>query len=100
MTNEQINIESLRALIKIAKEMGYTQPQISEVMGVTKVTLINTMQGKHKTRNLIKMRDSLKEFLLSQVHLKKKEHIEAMDKIERDIRAWDIEVLKNSLDIK
>ena len=46
------------------------------------------------------MRDSLEEFLLSQVHKAKQEHIEAMDRIEKNIRAWDIEVLKNSLDIK
>ena len=46
------------------------------------------------------MRDALEEFLLSQVHKARQEHIEAMDKIEKDIRAWSIEVLKNSLDIK
>lgn len=100
MTNEQIRTESLRALIRIAKDMWFTQPQIAEVMGVTKITLINTMQGKHKTRNLRKMRDSLEEFLLSQVHRAKQEQIEALDKVERDIRAWSIETLKSSLDIK
>ena len=46
------------------------------------------------------MRDKLEEFLLSQVHKARQEHIEAMDKIEADIRAWDIEKLKNSLDFK
>ena len=69
-------------------------------MGVTHRTLTNTISGKHEARNLRKMRDKLEEFLLSQVHRAKQEHIEAMDKIEADIRAWDIEKLKNSLDIK
>ena len=69
-------------------------------MGVTHRTLTNTISGKHEARNLRKMRDKLEEFLLSQVHKARQEHIEAMDKIEADIRAWDIEKLKNSLDFK
>ena len=99
MKNEQIKTESLRALIRIAKDMGYTQKYIAWIMWVDQVTVINFKKG-YKARNLRKMRDSLEEFLLSQVHKARQEHIEAMDRIERDIRAWSIEVLKNSLDIK
>ena len=100
MTNEQIKIESLRALIKIAKDMWYTQKYIASIMWVDQVTVINFLKKGYKARNLRKMHDALEEFLLSQVHKAKQEHIEAMDKIEKNIRAWDIEVLKNSLDIK
>ena len=100
MTNEQIKTESLRALIRIAKDMWYPQSIVADIMGVTHRTLTNTISGKHEARNLRKMRDKLEEFLLSQVHRAKQEHIEAMDKIEADIRAWDIEKLKNSLDFK
>ena len=99
MTNEQIKTESLRALIRIAKDMWYTQKYIAWIMWVDQVTVINFRKW-YKARNLRKMRDSLEEFLLSQVHKAKQEHIDAMDRIERDIRAWSIEVLKNSLDIK
>ena len=99
MTNDQIKTESLRALIRIAKDMWYTQKYIAWIMGVDQVTVINFRKG-YKARNLRKMRDALEEFLLSQVHKKKQEHIEAMDRIERDIRAWDIEKLKNSLELK
>ena len=100
MKNEQIRTESLRALIRIAKDMWYPQSVVADIMGITHRTLTNTLWGKHETRNLRKMRDKLEEFLLSQVHKARQEHIEAMDKIEADIRAWDIEKLKNSLYIK
>ena len=102
MTNEQIKTESLRALIRIAKdkELKYTQKYIAWIMWVDQVTVINFLKKGYKPRNLTQMRDALEEFLLSQVHKKKKEHIDAMDRIEKDIRVWSIEVLKNSLDIK
>ena len=99
MTNEQIKTENLRALIRIAKDMWYTQKYIAWIMGVDQVTVINFKKW-YKARNLRKMRDALEEFLLSQVHKARQEHIEAMDRIERDIRAWSIEKLKNSLELK
>ena len=68
-------------------------------MGVNQVTVINFKKG-YKSRNLRKMRDALEEFLLSQVHKAKQEHIDEINRIEKDIRSWNIEVLKKNLNIK